>query len=170
VSEQTPDPVEGEPAEGEPAEPSATDAEPSEPDATSAEGEMALDALDQIAEATAAAFDLPDFADQGTASDPPVAGAPPPSPTDADSIDLLSDVDLTVTIELGRTRMLVEDVLRLGTGSVVELEKLAGDPVDVFVNGRLVARGEVLVLNDNFCVRVNELIAGDQPENQRKSA
>lgn len=76
-----------------------------------------------------------------------------------EGIDLLSDVNLNVKIELGRTRMLVEDVLRLGEGSVVELDKLAGDPVDVYVNDRHVARGEVLVLNDNFCVRINEIIA-----------
>jgi flagellar motor switch protein FliN/FliY len=75
------------------------------------------------------------------------------------NIDLLRDVDLNVKIELGRSRMLVEDVLRLSEGSVVELDKLAGDPVDIFVNEKLVARGEVLVLNDNFCVRVNEIVA-----------
>ena len=77
-----------------------------------------------------------------------------------EGIDLLSDVNLNVKIELGRTRMLVEDVLRLGEGSVVELDKLAGDPVEVYVNDRHVARGEVLVLNDNFCVRINEIVAG----------
>jgi flagellar motor switch protein FliN/FliY len=80
------------------------------------------------------------------------------------SIDLLRDVDLNVKIELGRSRMLVEDVLKLGEGSVVELDKLAGDPVDVFVNERLVARGEVLVLNDNFCVRINEIVAVGKEE------
>jgi flagellar motor switch protein FliN len=80
------------------------------------------------------------------------------------SIDLLRDVDLNVKIELGRSRMLVEDVLKLGEGSVVELDKLAGDPVDVFINERLVARGEVLVLNDNFCVRINEIVAGVKEE------
>lgn len=73
-------------------------------------------------------------------------------------IELLSDVNLNVTIELGRTRMLIEDVLRLAAGAVIELDKLAGDPVDVFVNERLVAKGEVLVLNDNFCVRINEIV------------
>jgi flagellar motor switch protein FliN/FliY len=78
-------------------------------------------------------------------------------------IEMLADVDLDVRIELGRTHMLVEDVLRLAEGSVVELDKLAGDPVDVYVNQRLVARGEVLVLNDNFCVRVNEIV-GDSEE------
>ena len=75
------------------------------------------------------------------------------------SIELLRDVELNVKIELGRSRMLVEDVLKLAEGSVVELDKLAGDPVDVFVNDRLVARGEVLVLNDNFCVRIAEILA-----------
>jgi len=73
-------------------------------------------------------------------------------------IDLLGDVELDVSIELGRTEMLVEDVLKLGNGSVIELDKLAGDPVDVYVNHRLVARGEVLVLNDNFCIRISEII------------
>lgn len=80
------------------------------------------------------------------------------------SIDLLRDVELDVKIELGRARMLVEDVLKLSEGSVVELDKLAGDAVDVFVNDRLVARGEVLVLNENFCVRVNEIVAGVKEE------
>ena len=82
----------------------------------------------------------------------------------ASSIELLRDVELNVKIELGRSRMLVEDVLKLAEGSVVELDKLAGDPVDVFVNDRLVARGEVLVLNDSFCVRVNEIVAGLKEE------
>ena len=79
--------------------------------------------------------------------------------TATQGIDLLRDVELNVKIELGRSRMLVEEVLRLGEGSVVELDKLAGDPVDVFVNNRLVAHGEVLVLNDNFCVRISEIVA-----------
>ncbi|TVQ62796.1 MAG: flagellar motor switch protein FliN [Phycisphaerales bacterium] len=85
----------------------------------------------------------------------------------AGDIDLLSDVNLHVKIELGRTRMFVEDVLRLAQGSVVELDKLAGDPVDVYVNDRHVARGEVLVVNDNFCVRISEIITaspqGEEP-------
>jgi flagellar motor switch protein FliN/FliY len=73
------------------------------------------------------------------------------------SIDMLDDVELEVKIELGRTNMYIEDVLKLGPGSVVELDKLAGDPVDIYVNERLIARGEVLVLNDNFCVRINSI-------------
>jgi flagellar motor switch protein FliN/FliY len=82
-----------------------------------------------------------------------------PTPDGSKGIDLLSDVNLNVKIELGRTRMLVEDVLKLNEGAVVELDKLAGDPVDVYVNERHIARGEVLVLNDNFCVRINEIIS-----------
>jgi len=83
-----------------------------------------------------------------------------PASTEAATLDLVRDVELNLKIELGRTHMYLEDVLKLRKGSVVPLDKLAGDPVDVYVNGRLVARGEVLVLNDNFCVRVAELIAG----------
>ncbi|QOJ01935.1 MAG: flagellar motor switch protein FliN [Phycisphaeraceae bacterium] len=79
-------------------------------------------------------------------------------PASVKGIDLLTDVNLNVKIELGRTKMLIEDVLRLGEGAVVELDKLAGDPVDIYVNERHIARGEVLVLNDNFCVRINEVI------------
>jgi len=70
----------------------------------------------------------------------------------------LQDVELDLHIELGRTELLIEEVLRLKEGSVVPLDKLAGDPVDILVNGRLIARGEVLVLNDNFCVRVAEIL------------
>lgn len=73
----------------------------------------------------------------------------------------IKDVELDLRIELGRTELLIEEVLRLVEGSVVPLDKLAGDPVDILVNGRLIARGEVLVLNDNFCVRVAEILAPD---------
>ncbi|HUU95035.1 MAG TPA: flagellar motor switch protein FliN [Phycisphaerae bacterium] len=88
---------------------------------------------------------------------PDLTGATPA--VEFGKIDLLDDVELDVKIELGRTQMYIEDVIRLGVGSVVELDKLAGDPVDVYVNDRLVARGEVLVLNDNFCVRINDILS-----------
>jgi len=89
---------------------------------------------------------LPDFAQVG------------PHSTDQSGIGVLGDVSLQVRIELGRTKMLVEDVLKLNPDSVVELDKAAGDPVDIYVNGRRIARGEVLVLNENFCVRVSEIL------------
>lgn len=82
-------------------------------------------------------------------------------PPEKVSMDLLRDVTLDLKIELGRTRLNLEEILQLRRGSVVTLDKLAGDPVDIYVNGRLVARGEVLVLNDNFCVRVAELVGSD---------
>ncbi len=92
------------------------------------------------------AFNFPAFTQNATSTEPT-------------GLELLSDVNLNVKIELGRTQMLVKDVLRLSEGAVVELDKLAGDPVDVYVNDRHVARGEVLVLNDNFCVRINQILS-----------
>jgi flagellar motor switch protein FliN/FliY len=89
-----------------------------------------------------------------------LTGAPPNA--EKATLGLLRDVELDLRIELGRTHLYLEDILQLRKGSVVPLDKLAGDPVDVFVNGRLVARGEVLVLNDNFCVRVAELMTGQE--------
>jgi len=72
-------------------------------------------------------------------------------------IELLKDVNVKVRVELGRGSMYLRDILRLAEGSVVELEKLAGDPLDIYVNDRLIAKGEVLVLNENFCIRVTEI-------------
>jgi len=87
-----------------------------------------------------------------------------PASTETATFDLIRDVELDLRIELGRTHMYLEDVLKLRKGSVVPLDKMAGEPVDIYVNGRLIARGEVLVLNDNFCVRVAELVAGTKIE------
>jgi flagellar motor switch protein FliN/FliY len=74
------------------------------------------------------------------------------------NIDLLLDVPLQITVELGRTRMLIKDVLELGIGSVVELNKLAGEAVEVFVNNKLIAKGEVVVIDENFAVRITSII------------
>jgi flagellar motor switch protein FliN/FliY len=78
---------------------------------------------------------------------------------DGVGLNALQEVELDLRIELGRTELLIDEVLQLREGSVVPLNKLAGDPVDILVNGRLIARGEVLVLNDNFCVRIAEIVA-----------
>ncbi len=75
-------------------------------------------------------------------------------------LELLKDVELNVRIELGRARLPLEEVLKLGERSVVQLDRLADDPVDVYVNDRLIARGEVVVINDKFAVRVTEILAG----------
>ncbi len=69
------------------------------------------------------------------------------------------DVSMRVTVELGRSTMTVEDVLALGPGSVIELNKLAGEPVDILVNEQLIARGEVVVVDENFGVRVTEIVS-----------
>ena len=107
---------------------------------------------------------------------PPPAGAPEPQPeshpvrfpsimppvspvASAQGIELILDVDLRVTVELGRASMTIENVLNLGPGSVVELNKLAGEPVDLLVNDRLIARGEVVVVDENFGVRVTEILS-----------
>ncbi|MGC8964098.1 MAG: flagellar motor switch protein FliN [Brevinematia bacterium] len=74
------------------------------------------------------------------------------------SLALILDVPVQVTVELGRTKMLVKEILQLGEGSVVELDKLAGEPVDVLVNGRLIAKGEVVVIEENFGVRITEIV------------
>jgi len=74
---------------------------------------------------------------------------------------LLGDVQLKVQVVLGHSKMPIESILGLGAGSVIELDKLAGDPLDIFVNDRLVAKGEVLVLNENFCIRITDIIPPD---------
>ena len=74
------------------------------------------------------------------------------------TLDLLQDVPLVVTAELGRTKMLVKDILRLTVGSVIELDKMAGEPIDILVNGKVIARGEVIAVNENFGIRITEII------------
>ncbi len=78
---------------------------------------------------------------------------------DGRNIDLLMNVALGVSAELGRCTMRVSDVLKLGKGSVVELDRLAGGPIDVLVNNRLVARGEIVAVDDRFGVRITEVVA-----------
>ncbi len=75
------------------------------------------------------------------------------------SIDFLLDITLDLSIELGRTIMSVQDILDLSDGSIVELDKLAGDPVDISVNGKLIAHGEVVVIDDNFGVRITDILS-----------
>jgi len=74
------------------------------------------------------------------------------------NIDLLLDVQMILTVELGRTRKYVKDILGLGEGSIIELDKLAGEPVDLLVNGKLIAKGEVVVIDENFGVRVTDIV------------
>lgn len=74
-------------------------------------------------------------------------------------LDLVLDIPLTVTVELGRSKMLINDLLQLGRGSVIELQKLVGEPLEVLINDKLVARGEVVVVNDKFGVRLTDIVS-----------
>lgn len=82
-------------------------------------------------------------------------GQGPTSP----NMDLLMDVQMTLTVELGRTRMSIKEILGLGEGSIIELDKLAGEPVDLLINGKLIAKGEVVVIDENFGVRVTDIVS-----------
>ena len=73
-------------------------------------------------------------------------------------LDFILDIPLTVAVELGRSKMLINDLLQLGQGSVIELTKLVGEPLEVLVNQKLVARGEVVVVNDKFGVRLTDIV------------
>lgn len=79
--------------------------------------------------------------------------------TEGHNLDLILDIPLEVTVELGRTRMLIQELLELAQGAVVELNKLAGEPMDILVNNKLVARGEAVVVNDKFGVRVTDIVS-----------
>ncbi len=119
--------------------------------------------------------------EQGPREPTPIANAPAaqrarfvplpeaPATGSRSRIDLLAGLQMNVTVELGRTEMTVADVLGLGPGSVVELDRLAGEPVDILVNDRLIARGEVVVVDENFGVRVVEVVRRASEQEERVS-
>lgn len=74
-------------------------------------------------------------------------------------LDFLLDIPLEVSVELGRTTMIINELLQLGQGSVIELNKLAGEPLEILVNNRLIARGEAVVVNEKFGVRITDIIS-----------
>jgi flagellar motor switch protein FliN/FliY len=84
------------------------------------------------------------------------------------NLDLIMDIPLRVTVELGRTKMMVRDLLNLGQGSVVELAKLAGEPMEILVNDKLVAKGEAVVVNEKFGVRLTDIISPKERVEQLK--
>jgi flagellar motor switch protein FliN/FliY len=157
--------------------PDAADDE-ADPSAAAADGEQPAEGKDEEGEEAEAAMlamlgDLPDAGPSATAEDidfgsAEVGGAEfqqlsePAGNTPERSIDLLMDVNLPISIELGRTQMAISDILALGPGSVVELNKLAGEPVDLLVNYKIVARGEVVVIDENFGVRVTQLLSAEE--------
>lgn len=103
---------------------------------------------------------------QAATAAPAAAAAPAFTPLpangqagDLSQIDLLLDISLQVTVELGRAKMKIADILALRNGSVIELDRLAGEPADILVNGTLIARGEVVVVDEKFGVRVIEVVS-----------
>ena len=84
------------------------------------------------------------------------------SPGKSGSIDLIMDVPLDVTIELGRTSMTIKEILALSVGSVIELDKLAGEPVDILANNKLIAKGEVVVIDENLGVRITSIVSAQE--------
>lgn len=90
-----------------------------------------------------------EFPDLSDAAQPPPAGA---------NLSLVKDIQVTLTVELGRTDMIIQDILELTPGKVIELDRLAGEPLDILVNGTLLARGEVVVVDENFGVRLTSII------------
>jgi flagellar motor switch protein FliN/FliY len=95
------------------------------------------------------------------------AAVPPPSPRPVDSLGFVMDVPIEVTVEIGRRSMKIADILRLGPGSVLELDKVSGEPLDIYVNGRLIARGEAVVVGDHYGVRLTEVLVVDEAARSR---
>lgn len=114
---------------------------------------MSEETVEPVAEAA-----VPE-ADNLTEIDVPPAPEPEPPADAADNISLLSGVEVTATVELGQTRMLLRDVLKLHRGSVIELDKLVGQPADLLINNIVVARGEIIVLNERFGFRVSKFVS-----------
>ncbi len=97
--------------------------------------------------------------DIGSLADDVQAGDDSLNKLKVQNLDFILDIPLKVSVELGRTSILIKDLLQLGQGSVLELDKLAGEPLEVLVNGKLVARGEVVVVNEKFGIRLTDIIS-----------
>jgi flagellar motor switch protein FliN/FliY len=112
-------------------------------------------------EAAAAPAEAP-FPAAKSAADPTTQELGPGRPAveaGGQNLDFILDIPLEISVELGRTSMLINDLLQLGQGSVVELNKLAGEPLEVLVNQKLVARGEVVVVNEKFGIRLTDIVS-----------
>jgi flagellar motor switch protein FliN/FliY len=92
----------------------------------------------------------------------PTGGSSPAPRVDPQRLHLLRGVEMAVTAEIGRTRMTVGELLNLAEGSVIELDRPAGSPADLLVNGRLIARGEVVVIDENFALRITDIVSADE--------
>jgi flagellar motor switch protein FliN/FliY len=116
--------------------------------------------LEGVAAAAGEVADAAMAAGSVTGTAPTQAAAPKRQNTR--TLDFLMDVSLQVSVEVGRARMTINDLLQMGAGSVVELEKLAGEPLDIFINGKPVARGEAVIVNEKFGVRLTDIISPEE--------
>lgn len=119
---------------------------------------MADNEIEQGLEGVAAAAGEVAEAATAAAATATPGGAATKKPTGR-TLDFLMDVSLQVSVEVGRTRMTIHDLLQMGPGSVVELEKLAGEPLEIFINGKAIARGEAVIVNDKFGVRLTDIMS-----------
>jgi flagellar motor switch protein FliN/FliY len=122
---------------------------------------MADDQTAQNLDAVMGDASAPDAAAGAASADAAAAAASAAAEaaTHEKNLEMIMDIPLRVTVELGRTKMVVSELLNLGQGSVVELNKLAGEPLEVLVNNKLVARGEAVVVNEKFGVRLTDIIS-----------
>ena len=81
------------------------------------------------------------------------------SPAQARELDFILDIPLEVTVEIGRAKMLINDLLQIGQGSIIELNRLAGEPLDIYVNQKLIARGEVVIVGEKFGIRITDIVS-----------
>lgn len=116
----------------------------------SSEEEENLDSLNEVAKA---AQDVAESASMGASNF---------NENDSPTLDYILDVTLQVSVEVGRARMSIQDLLQLGQGAVVELEKIAGEPLDIYMNGKQVAKGEAVIINEKFGVRVTDVISREE--------
>jgi flagellar motor switch protein FliN len=119
----------------------------------------AICGLDTIEDAVSEAQPFAQVQPTAETVQPFQAASVSPSVDNSQSLDLLMDIPLEISVELGRVKKPVRDVVDMSAGSIIEIDKAAGEPVDVLVNGRLVARGEVVVIEDNFGVRITEILS-----------
>jgi len=103
---------------------------------------------------------------EGSAQAPAPPAVPEINGPQDSNLDRILDIPLVLSAQLGNTRMLIKDLLQLGPGSIVELDKLAGEPLEVLVNERLVARGEVVVVNEKFGIRLTDVISATDRVNK----
>lgn len=107
---------------------------------------------------------IPAGAEPHGPSIPPLADLDPDSLRGIDSLGFVMDVPVALSVVIGRRNMKIGEVLRLGPGSILELDKTNGEPLDVFVNDRLIARGEAVVVGERYGVRITEVVSGDEPK------